>query len=76
MAYMPGATRIPWPARALPCPKCGNNETMLLGDPNNIEHFQCAKCGWYSIRSGGYTAEVRGWNEDVEEANKKETEQK
>lgn len=66
MSIMPGAVRVPWPNGAEPCPNCGNRETMLLGDVQCVEHYQCP-CGFFSMRSGGYTAEVRGWNEDVKE---------
>lgn len=74
MPIMPGAVRQPWPTGALPCPNCGNHAEILLGDVQNVEHYQCP-CGFFSMRSGGYTAEVRGWNEDVRDwkRNKKTT---
>lgn len=74
MSIMPDAVRVPWPNGALPCPKCGNRAEILLGDVQNIEHYQCP-CGFFSMRSGGYTPEVHGWNEDVRDwkRNKKTT---
>ena len=66
MSIMSGAVRVPWPKGAEPCPNCGNHTEILIGDVQCIEHYQCP-CGWFSMRSGGYTPEVHGWNTDVKE---------
>lgn len=54
-----------WPKDAIPCPACGNNKRILyVESPGMVDHYQCP-CGWFSMRSGGWAATVRGWNADV-----------
>lgn len=75
MRIMPGAVRRPWPTGVLPCPACGNHAEILLGDIQCVEHYQCP-CGWFSMRSGGYTPETHGWNQDVKDWKKMERKEK